>query len=266
MKSMTFHNCWTFCLHAFSFAGVAVFAACMSSGASYLTVHQPWDRIFQRTSFGGAAEIIGTELNAPSFTLYANGVAVGYRYTDGKRQLVSKRLGREAFLNLYHAISLAMLFNELDSTTVAEQRIHLALNEAPTTRFVFYSRIIEIKGLGLYLRSPAVDTLEAFNHKLDRIMSDARETFRTDSVLLYVKKVTTGDTSVWPAWPIHEVRLDSIYRRDVSFYEPNVVENSELFSGETAVRIQNTVEQVSIYQKFSYGEHIYAVGYRPLLK
>ncbi len=266
MKSKIFRNCWISCRCGCRLAWMSILASCMSPGTSYLTVHQPWDRIFQRSSFGGAADIIGTELNAPSFTLYANGVMVGYRYADNKRQLVFKRLSRDEFLNLYHAVSLAMLFNELDSATVAERRSNLSLKDAPTTRFVFYSRALEVKGLGLYRQSPAADTLEAFSHELDRIMLDARQLFRADSVRLYVKKASVGDTSAWPIWPLENVRLDSIYRRDISLYEPNSDENSRLFSGDDARRIQNTIEQASIYQKFSYGGSIYAVGYRPLVR
>lgn len=266
MRSTIFRNYWTFCRRGSRLLWAVTLTSCLSPGSSYLTVHQPWDRIFQRSSFGGAADIIGTELNAPSFTLFANGVMVGYRYADNKRQLVSKRLSKDEFLNLYHAISLAMLFNELDSATVAERRSNLSLKDAPTTRFVFYSRALEVKGLGLYRQSPSADTLKAFNHELDRIMLDARQLFRADSVRLYVKKVSGGDPSAWPVWPLENVRLDSIYRHDISFYEPNTDENSEFFSGDTAMRIQGVIEQTSIYQKFSHGGNVYAVGYRPLVK
>ncbi len=233
--------------------------------SSYLQVHQPWDQIFQKQSFGGAADIIGTELNAASFTLYANGVMVCYRYADGRRRLVSKRLTRQDFLNLYHSISLAMLFNERDSAYVMESLTNTALTEAPTTRMVFYSRKLNIKGLGLYASSPAVDELEAFNLHLEKLALDAHQPFRTTSVKVFVKKVNSGDTSVWPDWPIPELRLDSIYQKDISFYEPNVEENSRLVRGELAEKIQDVVEQTSIYQKFSYGGSIYAVGYRPML-
>jgi len=231
---------------------------------SYLQVHQPWDVIFQKQSYGGAADIIGTELNAPSFTLYANGMIVSYRYADSKRRLVFKRLTQTEFLNIYHSIALAMLFNERDSAYTIESQTNSALKEAPTTRLVFYARKLEIKGLGLFQRSPSVDELEAFNLRLEQLTQDARQPFRTDSVCVFVKRLTSGDPTAWPPWPLPDIQLDSIYRKEISFYEPNVVENSQGFGGQLAKKIQQVIEQTSIYQKFSYDGYIYAVGYRPI--
>ncbi len=230
---------------------------------SYLEVHQPWDVIFQKRSYGGAADLIGTELHAPAFTLYANGSVIAYNYRDNKRRLLVKRLDRDEFLNLYHRISILMLFDNRDSAYVVES--FRDWTDAPTTEMMFYSKRLVIKGLGMYKKSPTIDSLQAFITGLDRREWPGAKAYQADSVRVFVKKLKGGDPQVWPVWPIGEIRLESLYHVERSAYEPNVEDNSRVYAGDLARQVQAAVDQVSMYQKFSWGSAIYSVGYRPLI-
>lgn len=222
---------------------------------SYLENHRPSDLVFRKQAYGGVAALVGTELSAPGFSLYADGTVIYYQYINGKRKLVFSRLSKDEFFEKYNWIrkNLTRPFENIPRQA-----------GAPVTEFIFNSQIITVEGLGFIRDIPVLDTLQAFSAALDQ-WTFKNKKYTAQQIVLYVKKLSGGDPKAWPEWKVEEVRLDSIYKKDIGFYEPNTDENSILLEGKTAKSVQDRIEQTSIYQKFSSNGKIYAVGYRPVL-
>lgn len=235
------------------FFGLILCLSCTQ--ASYLATHAPWELIFQKKVYGGAAELVGTELNAPSFSLYANGRAIYYRYVDGKRKMAVSDLSREEFLELLTAISDKL--TPTDTTVILDES-----SEAPVTEYYFYGRRIRIKGLGL---SSSHNAFEKFNDSIDRIHFEKSRNYIPEKIILYVKRLPTGDIGNWPEWKIPDIDLDKIYKKEISFYEPNSNENSLVIEGKWVKPVQDFAEQTGVYKKCVLHKKIYAVGYRPVL-
>ncbi|MBL7994774.1 hypothetical protein JNM05_05330 [bacterium] len=226
------------------------------SPVSYLDNRQPSDLIFQKSVYGGITALVGTELSAPSFSLYADGTVIYYQYIDGKRKFVSSRLPKREFFVVYNWIEKSLL----PATGQTAK-----LDGAVVTEFYFNSRTITIEGLGFIQGSAQFDSLHEFSKQIDQLIFKKSKKYYARQIVLYVKRLSGGDIGSWPEWKISEVGLDSIYQKEVSFYEPNVKENSLIIEGDIAVKVQKVVEQTSIYQKFSFRGRIYAVGYKPML-
>ena len=223
---------------------------------SYLTDRPPTDLVFQKRVYGGAADLVGTELSAPSFSLYADGTVIYYHYLDGKRKLVSTRLSESEFNAVYSRIK-KNLSEHLDETPKQ--------TGAPVTEFVYGSKTITIEGLGFIQGVPTLDTVQEFSISIDQLTFRKNKKYISKKVILYVKRISAGEPKTWPEWNIEEVNLDSVYKKDISFYEPNTDENSIALEGNLAVRIQQVIDQASIYQKFSFRGKTYAAGYRPVI-
>lgn len=224
---------------------------------SYVTDRQPSDLVFQKKIYGGAAALVGTELSAPSFSLYADGTAIYYHYIDGKRKLVSSRLSENEFNAIYDRIQ-KNLSVQLDDTPKQ--------TGAPVTEFIYGSKPITVEGLGFIKGIPTLDTLQEFSNSIDQLTFRKNKKYVSKKVVLYVKKLSAGEPKTWPEWKINEIDPDSVYKKDLSFYEPNTDENSIALEGNLAVKIQKVIEQASIYQKFSFKGTIYAIGYRPVIQ
>lgn len=231
-----------------------VFVSC--APASYLHDHRPTDLVFQKRVYGGAADLVGSELSAPSFSLYADGTVIYYHYLDGKRKLVSTRLSESEFNAVYSRIQ-KNLSVQLDETPKQKG--------APVTEFVYGSKTITIEGLGFIQGIPLLDTLQKFSESIDQMTFEKNKKYFSKKIVLYVKKLSVGEPKTWPQWNIGEVNLDSVYKKDISFYEPNTDENSIALEGNLALKIQKVIDQASIYQKFSFHGRTYAAGYRPVI-
>jgi hypothetical protein len=231
-----------------------VFISC--APISYLTDRQPTDLIFQKRTYGGAAALVGTELSAPAFSLYADGTVIYYHYLEGKRILALSRLSESEFNDVYSRIqkNLSVHLDEIPKQT-----------GAPVTEFVYASKTIAIEGLGFIHGIPLLDTLQKFSESIDQMTFGKNKKYFSKKIVLYVKKLLAGEPQIWPEWKIKEIDPDSIYKKDLSFYEPNDEENSKTLEGTLAKNIQNEIEQASIYQKFSFKGKIYAIGYRPVI-
>ncbi|KAB2879512.1 hypothetical protein F9K33_08905 [bacterium] len=223
---------------------------------SYLDNHLPSDLIFQKKVYGGVTTLVGTELSAPSFSLYADGTVIYYRYMDGKRKFVSSRLPKRDFFIIYNWIE-----NNLSLVTGQTSK----LDGAVVSEFYFNSRTVTIEGLGFIQGPSQLDSLHEFSKQIDQLNFKKSKRYYAGQIVLYVKRLSGGEIESWPKWKIPEVGLDSIYQKDISFYEPNVKENSIVLEGKIAVKVQKVVEQTSIYQKFSHKGWIYAVGYKPVV-
>ncbi|MBX7150134.1 hypothetical protein K1X84_00740 [bacterium] len=222
------------------------------SQASYLETHSPWEMIFQKKVYGGAAELVGTELNAPSFSLYANGRVIYYRYIDGKRKMAVAVLTREEFLELLKVIS--------DLLTPVDSVFLDGSGDAPITEYYFYGRRIPIKGL-----HQSESAFGRFNESIDQMYFKKSMDYIPEKIVLYVKRLSSGDASAWPEWNINGIDLEKIYMKDISFYEPNSEENSIIIEGKLVNRVQNFIEQTGVYKKCVFNKHVFAVGYRPVL-
>ncbi|MBL7961911.1 hypothetical protein JNL27_16885 [bacterium] len=222
---------------------------------SYLENHQPSDLIFQKKVYGGVTALVGTELSAPSFSLYADGTSIYYQYIDGKRRLVSSRLSKSDFLIMY---------NWIERNLSIEDEKPSKQDGSIITEFFFDSKTITIEGLGFIQGSSVLDSLHEFSKQIDQLNFRKSKKYYARQIVLYVKRLSGGETGSWPEWKLR-VGLDSIYHKDISFYEPNVKENSIVLEGKIAVKVQKAVDQTSIYQKFSFKGKIYAVGYKPML-
>lgn len=240
---------------SFLYPLVLVFlSAC--SPVSYLEHHRPSDLIFQKKVYGGITALVGTELHAPSFSLYADGTVIYYQYMDGKRKLVSSRLSRADFLRTYDWIKRTL--SDAAGNTPKQ-------NGTVVTQFYFDSRIIPIEGLGFIQGSSVLDTLQEFSKTIDQLTFRNSAKYVSKRIAIYVKRLSAGESLSWPEWKISDVNLDSVYKKDISFYEPNVDDNSLLLDGKLAEEVQKNLEQTSLYQKFSFNGKIYAVGYRPIV-
>jgi hypothetical protein len=226
------------------------------SPVSYLEHHRPTDLVFQKKVYGGVTALVGTELHAPSFSLYADGTVIYYQYIEGKRKLVSSRLSKTDFLAMYDWIH-KNLSNDVGNTPKQ--------SGALVTEFFFNSHTVIIEGLGFIRGSISLDTLQEFSKQIDQLVFKNSKKYISKKIVLYVKRLSGGESRSWPEWKILEVNLDSVYKKEISFYEPNVTENSILLEGKLAEKIQKIVEQTSLYQKFSFDGKIYAVGYKPVL-
>jgi len=237
-----------------------------SSGCTplvYAPPHQPWDLLFQKKVYGGGVTVwVGDELNAPTFSLYANGVAVYVQHIGGKRKLVYSRLDQKDFDIFYDRIQRVLFAVKEDSLAQKEVKENEDLKTAPTIEFFIGGTNLKIQGLGFYRTT--YDSLQQFNRWLDQMSWNNFKQFYADSVRLYVKK-TPGDSKAWPPWRIEAIDLKSIYKKEVSFYEPNVEENALTVGGILARKIQDEIDQTGIYQKFSFKSEILGVGYKPLL-
>lgn len=231
-----------------------VFLSC--APVSYLENHEPTDLIFQKKTYGGVATLVGTELQAPGFSLYADGRVFYYQYIDGKRQLVYTRLAKKDFLRIYAWIEKNM------NRTIKDPPKN---SEAPITEFSFGRETTGIEGLGFVKGDPGLDSLQEFSKAIDRINFDRSKRYMSNKIILYVKKLPSGDPESWPKWDIKDIDPASVYRKELSFYEPNSDENSLVLEGDLAKQVQNKIEQASIYQKFGFNNQIFAVGYRPVL-
>jgi hypothetical protein len=221
--------------------------------------HRPWELVLQRRSYGGAASLIGTELNGPTFSLYANGHIVYYQYINGQRHLVTRRLDSREFFHLYeqrHVLDVAQA--EIDSLLAGQHA-----EVWPVTEFRSGNRVMKVSGLGL-VTIPRSAGLERLNAYMDSACGVPGRKFSAKEVTLFVKK-TTGDIAKWPAWPVSELDLSEIGRKIVSPYEPNVDENSRMVGGSLAGKAQKALSQASVYEKFSWKGEVYLVGYRPEL-
>jgi hypothetical protein len=223
---------------------------------SYLENRQPTDLVFQKKVYGGVATLVGTELQAPGFSLYADGTVIYYQYMDGKRKLVFTRLSRSEFQITYAWIEKNVLRN-IGATP--------SQHGAPVTELIFNGLTKKVEGLGFVRGSSALDSLNEFSKTVDQLAFKKNKIFISKKIVLYVKKLSSGDPSSWPEWNIKEIDLEKIYKKDLSFYEPNSDENSITVDGDLAQKVQKTIEQTSIYQKFSFKDHIFAVGYKPVL-
>ena len=226
------------------------------SHVSYLENRQPTDLVFQKKVHGGIAALVGTELQAPGFSLYADGTAIYYQYMDGKRKLVFTRLSRSEFQRTYAWIEKNVTRN---IGTAPSQP------EAPVTELIFNGSLARVEGLGFVRGSSALDSLNEFSKSIDQLAFKRNKIYVSKKIVLYVKKLSSGDPSSWPEWNVKEIDLERIYKKDLSFYEPNSDENSLAIEGKTAVFVQRAIEQTGVYQKFSFGKQIFAVGYRPVL-
>lgn len=231
-----------------------LFVSC--APASYLRDHRPTDLIFQKRIYGGAAALVGTELSAPAFSLYADGAVIYYHYAEGKRKLVSSRFTESEFKAVYARIQ--------KSLSIPLEQIPVQPG-APVTEFIFHSRTITVEGLGFTKDVPLLDTLQEFSASIDRLTFGKNRKHFSNKVIVYVKKLSGGEPHAWPEWKIKEINPDSVYKKDISFYEPNADENSITLEGDLAKKIQKEIDQVSIYQKFSFNGNIYALGYRPII-
>lgn len=226
------------------------------SPVSYLDGYKPADLIFQKKVHGGITALVGTELHAPSFSLYADGSVICYQYVDGKRKLVSSRLSESEFSAIYRRIQ-KNLAAPLEET--------LKQSGAPITEFFYDSKMITLEGLGFFKGLPLLDTLQEFSAFIDQLKFKKVKKHISGKIVLYVKKLSGGEPQTWPVWKVKEVNPDSIYKNDISFYEPNSDKNSIVLEGNLAKKVQREIEQTSIYQKFTFKGTIYAIGYRPVL-
>ena len=226
------------------------------SPVSYLEHHQPSDIIFQKNVYGGVTALVGTELYTPGFTLYADGTVMYYQYVNGRRKLVCARVSRTNFLSLYDWIQkqLALPLERLPQQ-----------EDAPVTEFLLDSQTLTIKGLGFIYGSASLDSLQEFSKKIDQLGFKHSRPYVAQKIVLFVKQLSGGESRSWPEWKIREVDLSKVYKKDISFYEPNVTDNSIVLEGKLAKNVQKHVEQTGIYQKFSFNGNIYAVGYKPVL-
>ncbi|MBL7961992.1 hypothetical protein JNL27_17290, partial [bacterium] len=200
-----------------------IFNSC--APVSYLDNHMPSDLIFQKKVYGGVTALVGTELSAPSFSLYADGTVIYYRYMDGKRKFVSSRLPKRDFFNMYNWIE-----NKLSHAAGQTSK----LDGAVVSEFYFNSRTVTIEGLGFIQGSSLLDSLHEFSKQIDQLNFKKSKKYYARQIVLYVKRLSGGETGSWPEWKIREVGLDSIYHKDISFYEPNVKENSIVLEGKIA--------------------------------
>lgn len=231
-----------------------IFMGCLGcSQGSYLQTHTPWELIFQKKVSGGTAELVGTELNAPSFSLYANGRVIYYRYLDGKRKMAESNLTREEFLELLKSVSDQL--TPVDSVIIQDESTN-----APVTEYYFYGRRIHVKGF-----IPPHDAFEKFNTFIDRMHFKNSRDYIPKKIVLYVKRLSSGDITNWPEWKFHAIDLQKIYKKNIDFYEPNVDENSFVIDGNSVKKVLNFIEQAGVYKKCSWKNRIYAVGYRPVL-
>lgn len=229
-------------------------AGCIAG--SYLDGYGPDQLILQRRTHGGVAAWIGTELNAPTFSLYANGRVVYYQYVNGRRRLVAGRLDKQEFLRLYK--------EKLELDTLSIEVAHDGIGDVlPVTEFRTDVRRVEGRGVGLG-QSQGHPRLERLNAWMDSIAQGPGREFLTREVTLFVKKIT-GDAGKWPAWSVPDVDLSMIGRTPIGPYDPNVAENSIRLSGRSARTVQKAVTQVSVYEKFVWKNEVYLVGYRPEL-
>lgn len=238
-------------------AAAMALAGASCAPASYLHGVDPWKPILQRTTHGGVAALVGTELNGPTFSLYANGIAVYYQYVNGQRQLVQRRVARADFFTLMDRLKEAAgRYREDGASTGA--------SELPVTELSFENRRFRVVGLGLVSGKETRD-LEILGAEMDSMCGMAGQVFRADTVTLFVKRVPQGDPGKWPPWKVAALPPDTMARKAVSMYEPNVAENSRKVTGSIARKIQTVVTQASVYERFSWKGEVYLIGYRPEL-
>ncbi len=237
---------------------VMVLAGASCAPASYLQGVDPWKAVLQRTTHGGVTSLVGTELNGPTFSLYANGIAVYYHYINGQRRLVHRRLSRADFFMLMNRLKEAAgrHRDEDGKSSVA--------SDWPVTEFSFENRRFRVAGLGLVSGHESRD-LEILGAEMDSMCRMSGRVFRTGTVTLFVKRVPQGDPDKWPPWKIAALPPDSMARSAVSIYEPNVPENSRKVTGSLAKKIQTVVTQASVYERFRWKGEVYLIGYRPEL-
>lgn len=246
-----------FLLPLFLFLGLSIHAC---SGGSYLSGRLPEEIVFRKQSSGGVVERIGGELNAPGFTLLANGKIIYYDYVGGKRTLVWTKLNRREFTAFYERLSSVWeKFQRNKPSHVTGDDI------LPVSSLIFHSDSVTYKGASFSDTLSAEYHAAAFGQWVDAFRAGSSKTYTAGTIRLYAKSISQGDVTQTPLWPVREIALDTIVRVPVGFYEPNVDENSVLISGRTAVKLQRMIPQSGIYQRFSFRNKIYVVGYRPVV-
>jgi hypothetical protein len=234
------------------------------SSGTLLENHEPWSVMFRKQTRGGAAALVGTELSAPSFSLYANGFVIYYQYREGRRVLVRNRLSARSFFQLFGELSRVDTLACCDGPS-CEGASCIADSLLPITLFQTINRSLEVRGLGICRGAAWLDTLQALNLFVDRLSFVGSRPFVADSIRLFVKKPVHGSTGKWPKWAVKEVELSAVYTEYVSPYEPNIEANSTVLAGHAARAVQRLFTQHGIYQSFSSGGEVYQVGFRALV-
>jgi len=242
-----------------------LFCICGCSPLSYLTDHNPGDLIVQKKSWGGAAQLVGSELSSPSFSLFADGTVVFYEYGKSGRKLVEARLDRSAFFRLYKSIDKQLRLDPGSAQLIREKSTNKILQQAPVTAFYFKGQWKVFPGLGFY-ESPLLDSLEEFNRYIDKLHFSKTSDFKPDSIVLYVRKMDTPVSNNYPAWSLTKVTPDKIYKRYVGYYAPNVEENSRRIGGRSARKIMSLLGSGGMYRKFQYRNSVYSLGARILVQ
>ena len=242
------------------FSGILIIMLSSCADVSYLSGYRPETVICRKQITAGVINRIGGELNAPSFTLLANGTIIYFDYVGGQRSLVRGQLTKKEFFLLFTRIQKIRTDDTKDTLrqTSDENILPVVTLEFPdgAVRFAMTEQADTIT---------SESRLTLFSRQLDSVRIKNSRLYVADSVVLFARPVSSGDINLLPSWPLESVGLDTLVKKQVSMYEPNAVENSVMLRKPMSVRIQKLIPQSGIYKKFAYKNRIYAVGYRPLI-
>ncbi|HMV27465.1 MAG TPA: hypothetical protein PLH27_10400 [bacterium] len=239
------------------FVGSLIFLFSVVGCASRHVLIEPESPIvFSKRARGGAASWTGEELNAPSLTIYANGVVIRPAYNEGKRRWMLGHMKPQVFRERIKHIQ-----NIRDSVKAMHRKTADTSAAIPVIEWITGSDTLAVRGLGFSVQGGWLDSMHYYNQEMDTWEYEALRPYVASRIRLYVKKSGSARGAQWPVWPVRAVLPSSVYTRDVSYYEPNVTENSVVIEGVIAREVQSAIGQTGVYEKFIADGMVYGIGY-----
>lgn len=242
------------------FSGILIIMLSSCTDVSYLSGYRPETVICRKHMTAGVINRIGGELNAPIFTLLANGTIIYFDYVEGRRSLVRSKLTKKEFIILLTRIQ--QIRTDYTNNTLRQISDE---NILPVVTLDFPDGTVRFAMTEQADTTTSESRLTLFSRRLESVRINNFRLYVADSVILFARPVSSGDIRLLPSWPLESVGLDTLVKKQVSLYEPNALENSVMLRKPMSVRIQKLIPQSGIYKKFAYKNRIYAVGYRALI-